>query len=159
MSAETNDPISLYLGVMKRSLVNWYYGDQVTREIESWSWRRRLIKSVLARHGFRAVEPAPIPKEILTEGRGICEEAYTLLGLKRFDNIEYCVRDVLEKGVPGDLLEAGVWKGGACIFMRAILEGIRRARPPGVGRGLLQGPRHAQRREVPGRRDGDPPRA
>jgi len=122
MTDQRPDPISLYLGVMKRSLLNWYYGDQVTREIEPWNWRRRLVRSLLARYGVQAVEPAPIAKEILLEGRGICEEAYTLLGLKRLDNVEFCLRDVLEKGVPGDFLEAGVWKGGTCIFARAILK-------------------------------------
>src|ERR1700730_4842604 len=29
---------------------------------------------------------------------------------------------VIQDGVPGDLLEAGVWRGGACILMRGILK-------------------------------------
>jgi O-methyltransferase len=32
------------------------------------------------------------------------------------------VTDVLKQGVPGDFIETGVWRGGACIFMRAILK-------------------------------------
>jgi O-methyltransferase len=44
-----------------------------------------------------------------------------MIGLRRMDNIEHCVRTVLEDDVPGDLIEAGVWRGGACIFMKANL--------------------------------------
>ncbi len=49
-------------------------------------------------------------------------DAETMIGLKRLDNIEYCVTDVLRRGVPGDLIETGVWRGGATIFMRAVLK-------------------------------------
>jgi hypothetical protein len=45
--------------------------------------------------------------------------------LKRLDNVEHCVRTVLEEGVPGDLLEAGVWAGGTCMFMKGILDVYR----------------------------------
>jgi O-methyltransferase len=48
-------------------------------------------------------------------------DAYTMIGLKRLENIRACVEDVLARGVPGDLIEAGVWRGGAAIFMRALL--------------------------------------
>jgi hypothetical protein len=45
----------------------------------------------------------------------------TMIGPRRMDNLEHCVRSVIEEEVPGDLIETGVWRGGACIFMRAIL--------------------------------------
>ncbi|MEX0621302.1 MAG: TylF/MycF/NovP-related O-methyltransferase [Solirubrobacterales bacterium] len=45
----------------------------------------------------------------------------TMIGPRRMDNLEYCMRTVIEEKVPGDLIETGVWRGGACIFMRAIL--------------------------------------
>ncbi len=32
-----------------------------------------------------------------------------------------CVESLLRAQVEGDLIETGVWRGGACIFMRAIL--------------------------------------
>lgn len=47
--------------------------------------------------------------------------AETMVGLRRLDNVQACVTDVLREGVPGDLIEAGVWRGGTTIFMRAIL--------------------------------------
>ena len=48
--------------------------------------------------------------------------AISMLPLGRLDNFENCVVDVLENGVPGDLIETGVWRGGAAIFMRAVLK-------------------------------------
>ncbi|MCX6632273.1 MAG: TylF/MycF family methyltransferase [Candidatus Solibacter sp.] len=49
-------------------------------------------------------------------------EAETMIGMKRLDNVEHCVRDVLRRNVPGDLVEAGVWRGGASILMRGVLK-------------------------------------
>jgi hypothetical protein len=53
--------------------------------------------------------------------------AHTMIGVRRLDNIQYCAEQVLADDIPGDFLEAGVWRGGACIFMRAVLEahGVR----------------------------------
>jgi O-methyltransferase len=48
--------------------------------------------------------------------------AISMLPVSRFDNIQFCVTDVIKSGVPGDLIETGVWRGGAAIFMRAILK-------------------------------------
>jgi hypothetical protein len=83
----------LYLDLMKRCLTNWIYSD---------------------------LEKAD-PQE-RREGRVWPEYSHTMIGFKRLDNIEYCVADVLDNGIPGDLIETGVWRGGATIFMRAILK-------------------------------------
>jgi O-methyltransferase len=72
--------------------------------------RRALVR--LAPPGEREVE----------EGMTWPEDAETMIGWKRLTNIQTCVTDVLRRDVPGDLAEAGVWRGGAVIFMRAILE-------------------------------------
>lgn len=56
------------------------------------------------------------------EGRGWPELAHTMIGLRRMDNLRHCVETVIRDGVPGDLIETGVWRGGACIFMRGILK-------------------------------------
>lgn len=53
--------------------------------------------------------------------RNYSEFSYTLVGRKRLDNLHRCIEDILESGVPGDFLEAGVWRGGCCIMMRAVL--------------------------------------
>jgi hypothetical protein len=46
---------------------------------------------------------------------------YTMVGRARLDNLERCIREVLERNVPGDFIETGVWRGGSAIFMRAVL--------------------------------------
>ena len=48
--------------------------------------------------------------------------AHTMIGLRRLDNLQMCAEVVLGDRVPGDLVETGVWRGGASIFMRAILK-------------------------------------
>ena len=63
-----------------------------------------------------------------SEGRDWPARAHTMIGLKRFRNLQACVETVLADGVPGDLIETGVWRGGATIFMRAILSAHRRHR-------------------------------
>ena len=47
--------------------------------------------------------------------------ALTLLPVARLDFLDACIRTVVRDGVPGDVIEAGVWRGGAAIFMRAVL--------------------------------------
>lgn len=48
--------------------------------------------------------------------------AHTMIGKKRMDNIQFCAEDILKNNIPGDFIETGVWRGGATIFMRAILK-------------------------------------
>jgi hypothetical protein len=47
--------------------------------------------------------------------------AQTMVGVKRLKHLRYCVDKVIADRVPGDFIETGVWRGGACIFMRAAL--------------------------------------
>ena len=47
--------------------------------------------------------------------------ALTMSGIKRLEALESCIADVLAENVPGDLFEAGTWRGGAAIFMRGAL--------------------------------------
>ena len=47
--------------------------------------------------------------------------ALTMCGMKKLDNLQFCIEACLERKVPGDLIECGVWRGGATIFMRGVL--------------------------------------
>ncbi|MGA6163616.1 TylF/MycF/NovP-related O-methyltransferase [Amycolatopsis magusensis] len=57
----------------------------------------------------------------LEEGRYAHQDADTMVGWLRLDNIRACVESVLREQVPGDLVETGVWRGGTCMYMRGIL--------------------------------------
>jgi O-methyltransferase len=54
-------------------------------------------------------------------GRDWPSEAETMIGPARLNHLQWCVEEVLRQNVPGDLMETGVWRGGACILMRAVL--------------------------------------
>ncbi len=60
--------------------------------------------------------------DVRADGRDWPRFAQSMVGLKRLDNVQRCVEQVLADGVPGDLIETGVWRGGAVILMRAVLE-------------------------------------
>ena len=47
--------------------------------------------------------------------------AFSMIGRRRMDNIRQLCTHALRNGIPGDFVETGVWRGGACIFMRGIL--------------------------------------
>ena len=47
--------------------------------------------------------------------------AHTMIGEKRLANVRYLAESVLGDGIEGDFIETGVWRGGACILMRGVL--------------------------------------
>jgi len=48
--------------------------------------------------------------------------APSMIGAKRMRNLRNECERVIKEGVPGDFMETGVWRGGACIMMRAVLK-------------------------------------
>lgn len=52
-------------------------------------------------------------------------DAMTMIGDTRMKNIQVLLTDVVEKNIDGDFIECGVWRGGACIFARAVLNELR----------------------------------
>src|SRR3954452_8058117 len=74
---------------------------------------------VRAPDGDLAVEPVDPQKR--RRGADWPAEGVTMIGLERLDSLQRCVEPVLRERVPGDLIETGVWRGGASIFMRALL--------------------------------------
>lgn len=55
-------------------------------------------------------------------GRDWPSNAHTMIGAKRLESLRDMVCSVLEEDIPGDFIETGVWRGGACILMRGLLE-------------------------------------
>ena len=62
------------------------------------------------------------PREERMHGRDRPVYAQTMIGVHRLRNVRECVEAVIAEGVPGDLIEAGTWRGGAAIMMRGVLE-------------------------------------
>ncbi|MBK8870722.1 MAG: class I SAM-dependent methyltransferase [Elusimicrobia bacterium] len=124
----TDDIKSLYLGLLKKSLTFNIWPEPLVPVSFFNSGRSWLIRClfatatkllgpwglVLARqYGHHSVD--------LAEGKSFALFADTMVGLKRLDNLQTCLETVLREGIPGEMIETGVWRGGACIFMRGVL--------------------------------------
>lgn len=46
---------------------------------------------------------------------------YSMVGKRRLDQLEVAIRTIAAEQIPGNILEAGVWRGGASMFMKALL--------------------------------------
>jgi O-methyltransferase len=47
--------------------------------------------------------------------------AHTMVGVARLNNLRELLQLTLDKQVPGDYIETGVWRGGCCILMKGIV--------------------------------------
>jgi hypothetical protein len=108
-----NDPTNgvvvrhLYLDLLKRCLLNTIYEDSPTPAY--------ILGEQLTQYSQYSADKR-------LAGQDWPSQAHTMIGLKRLDNIQALAEDVLNSGVEGDFIEAGVWRGGATIFMRGILK-------------------------------------
>jgi O-methyltransferase len=142
---QRTDTTLLYLDMVKRSLTDSIYWDDPLAiytfcrlDGSMASWKRygvEILQKLLDRYKIRLVKPyfvdwlgdySQLSKDELANRRLLGNywpvRAHTMIGLKRLDNIQFCVEMAIKDKIPGDLIETGVWRGGACIFMRAILE-------------------------------------
>ena len=96
------DPAELYLDLLKRTLTGMVYEDP---PVPGCHW----------------VPHAEYREETRVAGHDWPQHAPCMIGTQRLDNVRDCVEQVLADGIPGDLAEAGVWRGGTTIWMRALL--------------------------------------
>src|SRR5690242_10907382 len=96
----------LYLDLLKRTLIGLTYEDD-----------SHLVPASLQ------AQPTRVPHDASRRqvGADWPTRAVSMIGLARMNNLQRCVETVLADGVPGDLIETGVWRGGAVIFMRGVL--------------------------------------
>ncbi len=124
-------PAEMYLDLMKRVLTRTL----TARTHERQTIRARLLpKRILVASAQRLLAPFSLElvrvvqsaAEHYLESGDVAfnraEDAETMLGTRQLDNMQACIVDVINNNVPGDLLEAGVWRGGMTIFMRAALK-------------------------------------
>jgi hypothetical protein len=67
-------------------------------------------------------ESNPQTRALLSDGRVAPHRGITMIGMRRLDSLQEQMETTLRENIPGDYLEAGAWRGGATVFMRAVLE-------------------------------------
>lgn len=60
-------------------------------------------------------------------GRDWPSQAHSMIGNRRMTNLRQVTEFVIANNIPGDFIETGVWRGGACIMARAVFKayGVR----------------------------------
>ena len=81
----------------------------------------RRVFGRMANRNIRLVRTVPFDEDKRNKGLDWPASADTMIGMQRLTHLQRCVEDVLAEDIPGDLVECGVWRGGACILMRAVL--------------------------------------
>lgn len=100
MAAPAADgPAALYVDLMIRILANTIYEDP----------------------SMTPGQPRLFDPALRAEGRDWPATAHSMAGTARLRNLADLVARTLADAIPGDYIEAGVWRGGACILMRAVL--------------------------------------
>jgi len=112
----------LYLDLMKKCLVNSIYGELEAKPVEPKHVLKRRVVNAFRSRGMKLVWDQPYDPQARLYGQDRPASAHSMMGIKRLENLQHCVEDVLRQGVTGDLIETGVWRGGGTIFMRAILK-------------------------------------
>jgi O-methyltransferase len=87
----------------------------------------RMLARRLDRVGLAIVRRIPFSREVRAYGEDWPLVGYTMIGRRRLDHLHYCVETILAEGVPGDFIETGVWRGGACMLIKNLLDvqGVR----------------------------------
>lgn len=121
-------PEKLYLELLKNTLAFILWPEPAV-PIETFACglnpvKRFLISTIakiLTIKKLKLVKEVSITIDAKIKGMVWSVYADTMIGLKRLDSLQLCIETVINENVEGDLIEAGVWRGGACIFMRAVL--------------------------------------
>lgn len=122
--AGADSAAELYLDLLKRTLLNEIYsqGEFFLRKPEG------ALRNALFRFLARPDEMLARPRDIRQRDRetgGIWPPsplAHTMIGRRRLDNLAECISAIITDNIPGDLIETGVWRGGASIFMKGCLK-------------------------------------
>jgi hypothetical protein len=110
----------LYLELLKGCLTRQLFPDHAVVQKEG-ALQRLGSRLPGARRRARQVAYDAAARAV---GKDRPTNAETMIGRARLDHLEQCVVDVVQRGIPGDLIETGVWRGGATILMRAVLAAL-----------------------------------
>ncbi|MCU1350990.1 MAG: putative O-methyltransferase [Acidimicrobiales bacterium] len=117
------DAAEAYLDLLKRVITRYRF-DPPYRMPSLRTRRGRALQSInkrLAPLGVGVLQRYEFDPLLRKLGWDQPWQAESMIGTIRMDNLHDCVRTALSDGVPGDLMETGVWRGGAVIFMRGCL--------------------------------------
>lgn len=119
---------NMYLDLMKKTLTFTLWPEPPMPINKLTDERRSLkklaisfISKILRYKHLQLVKINDITLDQRETGAIWPQYADTMIGLKRLDNLQLCIESILNEKVEGDLIETGVWRGGASIFMRAVL--------------------------------------
>lgn len=113
------DPRELYIDLLERAVTHTLYFPTDKREPPDDV--QESFKAELERAGIDDIGWFG-DLELREEGRDWPIYAQTMVGVKRTRNVRRCVEALLAERIPGDLIEAGCWRGGTAIMMRGILK-------------------------------------
>ena len=106
----------MYLDLVQKVITNEIYKDPPLK--------RSLVGKLLAKVGVytrpEAAKKFDLRKREL--GQDWPSMAHSMIGFKRMANVRNLLTDVIENQVEGDFVETGVWRGGTCIFAKAIMK-------------------------------------
>jgi len=117
-----------YIELLKNTLTDYHrmnLGEYKPIDLSNLTWKTRLLlkaSNLLGKKGYAICRKVEFNKEYRLNGLDWPAYADTMIGMKRMNNLEFCVRSVVEEKIEGDLIETGVWRGGSVIFMKALLE-------------------------------------
>lgn len=107
----------LYLDLLEKSLLHTLYSPTDAAPVPESSGAA-FSQAILE----QGIELKPVrPEDLRKQGKDLPVYGQTMIGIKRLRNLRRCVQTVLADGTPGDLIEAGCWRGGASILMRGVL--------------------------------------
>jgi O-methyltransferase len=84
--------------------------------------KARAQFDLLRDDGVELVTLRPPASRLQVVGAGWLPTGMTMLGSVRLRQLQLAVETVIREEVQGDLIETGVWRGGATILMRGVLQ-------------------------------------
>jgi hypothetical protein len=128
MLSPADDLPDSYLDLLKRALMGITIGPQ--REYTPITVGRDRVRAAVLHQLELRNRVVAIPRDVDPENNpegtlfvsDLPNGVMTMIGRARLDNVHKCMVTALKDGVPGDVIETGVWQGGTTILMRAVFK-------------------------------------